>query len=341
MRRSKIMTEINYLSRTDVIPADVAEAYGVHPNRIAKLGSGLVNLTFAAEASAGNIALQQLAPDTPPEAIDDFIVYTEHLHTNGWLVPQLQPTADGQNYYRDQSGRLWRGMDLIPCDDDMPNNTASPHVLNTAGALLAHWHQSMSSLDYQPKYQVPHMHDTGYHLQKLEGYLDQLPDRSQKLAEKALGVYAKLDLLPESPSQLIHGDPKLANMLFSGGRPFTLIDFDTVMRGSSWLDIGDMLRSVLKENLRTDTRPASEVVKTVASSYRNTVGATNSLYEFIHTASQATKQITLELTARYLNDIVEQNYFTWDKHKFDSRASNHLARALDQWKVFEKLERKG
>lgn len=322
------------------VPAEVAEAYQLDPARIAKLGGGLVNLTFAADGPAGRLALQRLAPETPVAAIEDFAVYTDHLRKTGWRVPGLRQTVSGQNFVYDQDGRLWRGMDYVPSDDRVPADTASDQFLQATGSLLGQWHHTMSGLAYQPHYELTRLHDSEYHMQKLEETASGLPNNACRLlARQTLRAFARLEPLPEEPQQFIHADPKLANMLYENGQPFTLIDFDTVMQGPVWHDIGDLLRSVLKDNLQT-ARPSADIVQAISTSYFETVRPNSDLPEFIDTATLATRHITLELLARYLNDIVEGSYFTWDETRFDSRASNHLSRARDQWQVFQQLQAK-
>lgn len=318
------------------VPVEVAEAFSISPERAIKLGGGLVNLTFAVESSDNRLALQRLSPGTPESAIKDFAVYTNHLRSAGWTVPAIRQTTAGQAFAYDRHGGLWRGMDYLECDDHIPSSPLSQHLLEDTGSLLARWHQTMSDLDYQPCYQIPHMHDTSYHIERLQENLSSLPDRCKILADRTLSTYASLDSIPVDSRQLIHGDPKLANMLFKDSRPFTMIDFDTVMYGPIWYDIGDLLRSIVKSDL-SKLASAPETVRTVAESYLRASDSDQRPAEFIGKAVLAARHISLELTARYLNDIVEEDYFTWDEAAFESRADNHLSRAHDQWKVYESV----
>merc|ERR1712176_809817 len=60
-------------------------------------------------------------------------------------------------------------------------------------------------------------------------------------------------LPPDDEPQIIHGDPKLPNVLFSSAanppEPYTIIDWETYLWGSVWLDLGDLLRSLAKTSL--------------------------------------------------------------------------------------------
>jgi hypothetical protein len=51
------------------------------------------------------------------------------------------------------------------------------------------------------------------------------------------------------------------------------------------------------------------------------------------------KQMTLELCSRFLIDAVEDKYFGWDSNRYNSRKENNIARALAQWRLFEKIEK--
>ncbi len=320
------------------MPPEIINAYDLSPERTRKLGGGLVNLTFTAQTPSSQIVLQKLTPDTTADAMEDFAIYTKHLDDSGWEVPRIYPTADGDPYVFDNKSNLWRGMEYLEADEAAP---ASPRIktLGQMGTLLARWHDTMENLDYNPQHQLPHFHNTDYCMTKLENLSDMLPGYDyQSLAEQTLEAYESIESLPQTRKQLVHGDPKLANMLFRNGQPFTLIDFDTVMHGSVWIDLGDMLRSVLKSNLSTGAYSAHAIIETISNNYlqRSKTGINSD--EFTHNTNLATQHISLELLARYLSDIVEADYFTWDDERFSSRAENHLFNANLQWKVFNQLK---
>ena len=65
--------------------------------------------------------------------------------------------------------------------------------------------------------------------------------QNSQIVEKVIGYQQKFTLV----QQVIHGDPKLGNILFDKSGPTikAIIDWDTFMVGTPWIDFGDMVRS--------------------------------------------------------------------------------------------------
>ena len=173
----------------------------------------------------------------------------EELGQYGWEVPQPQYASNGKAYTTDLQGSVWRRSSFIESDGKIPETCTTGLVTATA-SLLGKWHRDMASSNYEPVFALPHFHDTEYYAEQLRAIRPKLPAETAVLADEFLQRYADLPALPNVPAQLIHGDPKLDNMLYRAGKPFTLIDFDTVMRGSTWLDVGDLLRSLAGKRQR-------------------------------------------------------------------------------------------
>lgn len=139
-----------------------------------------------------------------------------------------------------------------------------------------------------------------------------------------------------SCTQLIHGDPRLENFLFCDrGNPFCIIDFDTFMAGSIFTDLGDLLRSASIGGGETNLNFSLDTIKKIMKGYNSI--ANFDKYYFSQNSLNAFKQMTLELCARFLIDILEDKYFLWDKEKYKSRKDHNMARALCQWDLYEKI----
>lgn len=335
------MTNLEELTTTTDIPTEVLQGYAVSPNRISVLGGGLVNCTYLVEDEDRQIIIQRLGSAIQPESIDDTDVYTLHLEQDGWDSPRIQSTVEGNKYFEDNSGNIWRGQRYIESDDSAPSEFDNS-TLESMGTLLARWHRTMLWLDYTPKHGIQQFHNTAFYAQKLYGLIEKLPsDESAQLASTILESYEQLPPMPKSPSQLIHGDPKIDNILFRNGKPRTLIDLDTVMHGPIWIDIGDMLRSVLKRDISAGAEIDPGKIESTVIGYFNAARPGISLSETVDKSTIATKHIALELAMRYLNDISDDCYFSWDELKFTSRHDNHLERANLQFELFKNLKVKG
>jgi len=302
--------------RNDYAISDDAAIYG--------LTGGLVNETMLVVNRGERTILQRLSPVLSVGAIGDMEAVSAHLSAHGWETPRLIPTVDDQPYATDNTQTLWRQTKFINSDGHPPI-TVSPDLSGEVGHLLGAWHVSMASFDRTPSHQIPYFHDAGHHAKKMESYLDSLPDgASKQLGETILAAYQEnIEEILDDGQQFIHGDPKLNNWLFRCGDPFTLIDYDTVMPHSPWTDVGDFIRSVAGQGPVDGLAPH---VAQFMEGYRRSTGIevpTDQAY-------QATGRVALVLAMRYLCDVVDGSYFSWDSERHQSRRDNHVARAKIQ-----------
>ena len=107
-------------------------------------------------------------------------------------------------------------------------------------------------------------------------------------------------------SFIIHGDPKLANIIFRKGIVHAFIDFDTVMTGSIAEDLADCIRSCCI----IDGVPDKESVKIMIEAYINSADkdmadiAKEKTWDAFH-------KICFELGLRYyIDSISDENVFT-------------------------------
>jgi Ser/Thr protein kinase RdoA (MazF antagonist) len=322
------MYPLEQLQQSPEVPVAVLDCFDIVPERIRSLGGGLVNVTYLVETQNRKMVIQKLGDAIQPELIQDAEIYATHLADAGWESPVPMPTNNGEDFIKDEQGNSWRGLHYIESDTDSPTEL-NHAILEKMGTLLARWHSTMAWLDYTPKYTMPNFHDIEFYAQKLSQNRLQLPSKPANiLAGEILDAYKSLEPLPKSPFQLIHGDPKLANVLFREGKPITLIDFDTVMLGSVWLDIGDMLRSSLSIDAVNGQTPDPTKIEILCTGYYDAARPGIRLADFIDKSVLGAKQISLELAIRYLNDIVDEYYFNWDANRFNSRHDSHLARAM-------------
>ncbi len=318
------------------VPDEIIQAFfKAPPVAVTPLGEGLVNRTvLVTDVSGHHSVLQKLSPIFEPAAlVADYQIVSEHLRGKGWQIPKLIPTRTDQLAATDGEGNAWRRLSFIASDPvDVPTlKTASPFQ---AGQLLGKLHRDLATLDYTPTFAIPNFHDTTFYAEKLADLQARLPDATtRKLATALLGSYQVLPPLPDDAPQLIHGDPQYTNMLFKANTPFTFIDFDTLMQGAVWLDIGDLLRSQAEGAAAAGRSPSPAKLQSIVEGYRQTARPNESPEAFLDTSMLAMKRIALELAMRFMIDIVEDSYFAWDKKRFTSRSDHNLARAKTQWRI--------
>jgi Ser/Thr protein kinase RdoA (MazF antagonist) len=328
------------------LPSEIREGFfGDAEVTQRRLGGGEINQNFCVEADGGDKRVVQEVNAVvfkPHELAKDFESVSSHLSLQGWEAPHLIRGLDGKIHQKDLSGGLWRSMSFIESDAKPNTDMSNQAVMKKCGSMLARWHVSIALLDYEPQHKIEHFHDTKHYADTLEALIYKMPnEETQDFSSAVLASYNGLPELPDYGDQLLHGDPRTDNMLFRDGEPFTFIDLDTVMRGPVWIDLGDMLRSLGENAIKKGGEVPVDIIEVVAESYRQEAHPEAGMKEFRGWAFAAMKLITSELTMRFLNDIVEDRYFAWDKDNFASRADYVYDRAKTQWKITESLERQG
>jgi Ser/Thr protein kinase RdoA (MazF antagonist) len=310
------------------IPLSICRAYNISLTaRVSHLRGGRVNTSFLIEDGRKRVILQKLSNSFSVETMAAATALGQHLIASGWEAPIYIPTQQGAPCIKDATGTHWRQQQFLTSDNLVPQ-TYDKLLLEHMGDLLGSWHRDVSRLTQIPAFPQPNFHDTAHHALKLHGHLPGLHNKAVKrLAVELLDMYACVPPMPAAPPQVIHADPKSDNMLFRGGRPFTLIDLDNIMIGSPWIDVGDSLRSIMTRQISAGRTTTIDGFTAFVAAYRQAAGLRISSRDTVLRALDSTHYIAVELGMRYLCDIVDKNYFLWDSEQYRSRTEHHLARA--------------
>lgn len=334
------------MSNPELIPGEITSAYFAGPVGVRKLSGGMLNVTaLVTDFDGRDVVVQQLNPGVFDEGVvEDYQVVSNHLAREGWVVPQVVTTREGGAYKKDQEGGIWRATNFVE-SDATEGDAVSAGSLAVYGALLADLHGSLAKLEYDPIFQLPHFHETSYHAQNLLEALPNLPTEDAKtMAVEVMDAYGRLDPLPDMGVQLIHGDPRTANTLRRNGEPFTFIDWDTLMKGTIWMDIGDMLRSLGEDAVVDGKEVPIDEFEAVIEGYRQHAQPDADPEEFRRAGLGATKLITAELTMRFIADYKDgdEGYFGWDDDVsnggYASRHDHNMTRARNNWQIFQAIE---
>lgn len=320
-----------------IVPSEIITCfYGDGQPNLEILNGGIVNSTLCVTDAKGEKSiLQRLSPIFDASMATDFDVVSRHLRLEGWEVALDLKTLDGKSYVNDNAGNLWRAFTFIESDGVVP--AAGPEANVALSGLLGALHNSLSRIDYKPRFALPHFHETTFYANKLEGLLPDLKEPQVKaLGATCIALSREKTISPE-PSQLIHGDPKMANALYRDGKPFTFVDFDTLMCANPLVDVGDMLRSITSKSIGKDSPFNIKNIDPIIQSYYQQAKPQANEAEFIRQAYNAGQVIALELGIRYLADAVEDTYFDWDRSQFASRREHNIARVQTQWQTYEAL----
>lgn len=296
---------------------------------VRQLSTGLVNNTYIIDAAQGDLVLQQLGDvfGNDPQVIVDQAIIAQQLNALG--IPAIGPmlTRDG-NFSARIDGKVSKLSCFVKNDGSMKGK-ASARVLCNAAKMLGRMHAALQRIGYVPKFRVPNFHDQAHYLSQLHAASGKSASEKQDRARTMIEMLAKempnyTDSLGTHLSiQLIHGDPKIDNFLFRDEEVRGIIDLDTFMVGSVFLDIGDAFRSWMKQADGTfDHRSFPRVFDAYADA--------NPFSELTDKqVLRATKLLSLELATRFLADYFEEKYFGWERSKYVSAAEHNFARAQD------------
>ena len=230
------------------------------------LGRGLINDTFLVSTGVFRFVLQRINrhvfPD-PAAVMSNLRTVTEHVRRvhnrsnhRGWRLPELIPTLAGEDFHRDDEGACWRAITFIENSHGLPA-VKEPGQAEQVGRALGRFHMLVGGLPPDSLHDtLPGFHVTPLYLARFDEMLRDAPPQpaSPELREALDFVETRrpgADVLENARHsgalrlRVIHGDPKLDNVLFDNhtGQAVSLIDLDTVKPGLIHYDLGDCFRS--------------------------------------------------------------------------------------------------
>ena len=289
------------------------------PREVTPATSGLIHGTWFVEADRSYV-LQRLHPKLSSDGIAaDYAAVTTHLARKGVEAPELIPTTTGA-WLADQDGERWRLTTRIP--GHTLDRTPDLDTVEQAARALGRFHAAIADIEHDFQSDHP-LHRTQEHL---DGLRHAEGDRTPISCEIA-AILAELPgaCLPDLPLRVVHGDPKISNVMFVERRATTLIDLDTCNRHTLLVDLGDATRSWCRdgeEDERQDFR--LDRFDALLRGY----AAEGPVLNAAERAALATagRTITLELASRFARDVLEDHYFGWDAARYASRRAHNIAR---------------
>lgn len=296
---------------------------------VSPLGAGLINDTYAVTThKSTRFVLQRINPDVFPQPlgiIDNLQRLAHHLAGKPaaavkLCIPNLLDANDGRPYVVDSTGAIWRAMPLIEPSLTLASLTSLDQA-REVGFALGHFHRLLSDMMMDGLHDtLPGFHVTPTYLANYQTLSAAMPsrvnddedyracrvfieghaDRVHSLeTAKALGVLL---------ARVVHGDPKLNNVLFDaeGRKAVSLIDLDTVKPGLVHYDIGDCVRSCC--HIRERNVFDFDICRAVLSAYRREAGDTlaASDWDYVYAAIWL---IPFELGLRFFNDYLAGNRY--------------------------------
>jgi N-acetylhexosamine 1-kinase len=219
------------------------------------IDSGLINSTYKIETADEDYILQKMNQVVFPNIkalLNNKIKTTCYLNANGFATLTFIANRDGQ-FYSEQGDTIWQLSTYIPSVvlDRIDSNTVASQV----GAYLAKFHTALLNFPVSDlEYTIPDFHNTIKRFCDFEeSIIKASPERLVEAKEsiaflesnfKSIEAVANAINSGRIPLRVVHNDTKVGNMLFDEkGNILCIIDFDTVMPGSIFHDVGDALRT--------------------------------------------------------------------------------------------------
>ena len=318
-------------------------------------GTGHINETFLVTAGGAKYICQRLQPLMDTGRLKrNYLRYSKVLQDAGIRFPLWLPRRnDGEYFTTMENGDHWRIYPFLTgYEAKLP---LSEEEAEACGRGLAELHQALQNLPEKPEAVYPMLHDLPYYLERyrnligstnrsnafrtrstseseqiretppalcLEAQRDpEMEEQIEKLSERFLTFSGKM-----SRKAVIHGDAKLANMLFQDGTVTAFLDLDTVMEGLILEDLADLIRSAGTVTVPGNDFPSgsgneqSSASAATADSrrfdpaisdaiLRGYLSARNGLLtsEEISLLPEAISKICFELALRYYTDSISVN----------------------------------
>lgn len=255
---------------TTEVYQEALDASTVHRDCIVTpITSGLINQTFKViiRTNGYKFLLQQINSDifSNPEKLQanyekiwSYIYHDSPFHNipNPFIVPKPLKFLDATKLFCDSHERYWRIFDFI--DGAQTFHTATNSIqARTVAQVFGSITSGFEFFDLNGLYStIPGFHDLSLRFRQFKQSLhtknyDRLLKSAPLIRElKARERYANFfDVITESaefPKRVMHHDAKISNILFDedSGKVICPVDFDTVMPGYFFSDLGDMIRSM-------------------------------------------------------------------------------------------------
>ena len=230
---------------------------------VKSIGHGLIHHSYKIECELKTSFLLQKINTTvfpKPEEVQENLIhisaYAEFEFT-GLRMPYPKYYSNTGSLYKDRKGNYWRAFEFIE-DSFSVNIPQSPTQARATAKAFAKFTTAFIDFNIDLLHIIiPDFHNLSFRYKQFEdalngAYYERMP-KALPLAEelKKRQRYKHFyEIITESPDdfpqRLMHHDAKVSNALFSSNtsKVICLVDFETVMPGYFFSDIGDMIRSM-------------------------------------------------------------------------------------------------
>ncbi len=319
------------------------------------IGGGLINHSFRISSRVKpDFLLQQINKKVfanPEHVQENYITIWEYaaFEFTGLRLPSPKHCGNMTTLFVDADENYWRAFEFIN-ESQMFPVAQTPVQAKATAATFAKFTAAFNDFNiHQLKEVIPGFHDLSLRYQQFEAAIN--GEAYERMA-KALPLIDELkkrerykhfyEIIIESnefPKRVMHHDAKIANVLFDNqtGEVICPVDFDTVMPGYFFSDLGDMIRSMVCSEDETcadfeGISIRSEFYEAIISGYLEVIGEqlTGTEKKYIHYSGLL--MIYMQ-TLRFMTD-----YLNGDVYYRISHPEQNLLRAKNQLVLLQKLE---
>jgi len=228
------------------------------------INSGLINNTWVVRCELkASFLLQQINTNVfskPEDVQNNYICISQYaeFEFTGLRLPYPRYHNRTESLYIDKNGNYWRAFEFID-DAFTPVVAQKPAQAKATAKTFARFTAALKDFNLnQLKIVIPDFHNLSFRYTQFQSALEsehyermaksmQLVDELKK-RERYKHFYEIITESPdEFPQRVMHHDAKISNILFSKktGKVICPVDFDTVMPGYYFSDLGDMIRSMV------------------------------------------------------------------------------------------------
>jgi len=250
-----------------IVPSGVLDAFGLAgPDfKAVRHGQGLINLSInlTHREAKGNTWLLQRINTTVfvhPEAIAHnwkLAVETIKKRDADYFIIEFLPTLSGSDFHRDKEGAYWRLLPFVQGSTSYERVVDPQQAWSAARAFGMFCNLLRDAPVHRFHETIKGFHDLDLRVRQLKASLTTDSANRLKSAADCLSeidqfnwirdYYISLVNHPAIPLRVMHMDAKLNNVLFrsNSNNALCLVDFDTLMPGYIFSDMGDMVRTMV------------------------------------------------------------------------------------------------
>ena len=355
---------LTYQAMQKEIPAEVLEAFITYPDipiqsageiKMERMNGGLINHTYKVTSGfKPGLLLQQINKKVfanPGDVQENYMAIWQYAisSSTGLRLPAPNYFDENCTLFIDNQENYWRAFEFID-DARMFTIAENPEQANATATTFATFTSAFSDFNVSLlKTVIPGFHDLQLRYRQFEEAINVGSNlrlskagsiiTALKQRERYKHFYNYIIASDEFPQRVMHHDAKIANVLFNKqtGNVICPVDFDTVMPGYFFSDLGDMIRSMVGSEEENSTNADSMEIRkdfyeVILSGYMDVIGnqLTDSEKKYIHNAGL----LMIYMQAlRFLGD-----YLNGDVYYRINYPEQNFDRAKNQFTLLQKLE---